>query len=389
MKKNIIKLNDVKNANILAILELLIRNDGLSRIEIAEKLACDNTTVTRAVRELVSRGIIVPRGRTELAHGRPRVGLTVNPEGPVLLGIALEPECITGVLADLRGNVRCRECTRFGETPPRKVFLDAAETLLRSLVKTAGSRLTGVGAAVFGSYSGPDCRLESAAAFPALNGLALQPFLDNASGRRVLISGTLVAETQFLMKRNPLLASGSALLIFADEGIGLVAAENGRQLFSRGNRAGELGHNICVPDGLPCACGRRGCLETVASIPAVLDRCREKLGRQKLRFEDLPALLNSGSLPVVEAVESAAHSLGIAAANQLNNFPADRLVIAGRILTLGERYSSMLQETMKTTAFPSNRNALPAILLAEREPFCRACGAALLAEAAALHALVE
>ena len=47
-KEKILKLNDIKARNMLALLELLLQHDSLSRIELAHKMNCDNTTVTRA-----------------------------------------------------------------------------------------------------------------------------------------------------------------------------------------------------------------------------------------------------------------------------------------------------------------------------------------------------
>ena len=94
MQKNIIKLNDVKTNNTLALLKLFLHRTEISRIEIAEELSCDNTTVTRAVRELINRKIIIQGTKKEQDHGRPRVMLKLNPEGPAFIGISLESDRI-------------------------------------------------------------------------------------------------------------------------------------------------------------------------------------------------------------------------------------------------------------------------------------------------------
>ncbi|MGH2465484.1 MAG: ROK family protein, partial [Candidatus Limnocylindrales bacterium] len=41
--------------------------------------------------------------------------------------------------------------------------------------------------------------------------------------------------------------------------------------------AGEIGHVIVEPDGAPCRCGQRGCLETVASGPFIARRAAAAL----------------------------------------------------------------------------------------------------------------
>ena len=95
MTKKIITLNEVKRNNLRSVLALLLRSEGLSRIEIAGILGCDNTTVSRAVRELIDRGIINTGNKNGSSNGRPRVTLRMNPAGPSLIGIALESDGVT------------------------------------------------------------------------------------------------------------------------------------------------------------------------------------------------------------------------------------------------------------------------------------------------------
>ncbi|MBQ6596668.1 MAG: winged helix-turn-helix transcriptional regulator, partial [Lentisphaeria bacterium] len=108
MKEKILKLNDIKNTNLQTVLDILLQSDGLSRTEIARRTGCDNTTVTRAVRELISRGILIPGEKIEQKYGRPQQTLKFNPSGPILIGISLEAERINGVITDLRGEIRER-----------------------------------------------------------------------------------------------------------------------------------------------------------------------------------------------------------------------------------------------------------------------------------------
>ena len=58
---------------------------------------------------------------------------------------------------------------------------------------------------------------------------------------------------------------GSLLAVFVGTGVGSGAVLDGRLWRGAGNAAGEVGHTQVVPDGLPCRCGRRGCLEQYVS----------------------------------------------------------------------------------------------------------------------------
>jgi predicted NBD/HSP70 family sugar kinase len=59
-------------------------------------------------------------------------------------------------------------------------------------------------------------------------------------------------------------------------GIGAGIISEGRLYSGAAGGAGEIGHIQVVPDGLRCRCGLRGCLETVAAAPAILEQARQR-----------------------------------------------------------------------------------------------------------------
>jgi glucokinase len=61
------------------------------------------------------------------------------------------------------------------------------------------------------------------------------------------------------------LGAASVVAVFVGTGVGSGAVLDGRLWRGAGNAAGEVGHTQVVADGLPCACGARGCLERYAS----------------------------------------------------------------------------------------------------------------------------
>ena len=355
MKEKIIKLNDIKKINLQAVLDLLLQTEGLSRIELAKKIGCDNTTISRAVRQLIERGIIVQGEKAAQGHGRPRIALRINPDGPLLMGISLEAERITGVLTDLRGNVKIRDQVIFAEKTSKNTFLDTIKAVIGRLKKNAGSQLMGIGAAVFGSYAGPEITISNAAAMPDLNGMAMRPFFSETAGTDVVICDHLVSEMSFLVSVRPKLNTGMVMLVSLGSGIGSLIAENGRLLFARNNHASELGHSIYVPDGIPCSCGRKGCLETVASLRVLRELCRQKLNNPDLSYDELCMILQGGRDGGVldSELDRVARFLGLAISNQINNYPADSLVITGRMLKLGIRFQSILKKRITENLFAS------------------------------------
>jgi glucokinase len=82
---------------------------------------------------------------------------------------------------------------------------------------------------------------------------------------------------------------------FVPIGTGISAALvlDGRP-YAGGGWAGEIGH-IDVGSGLPCPCGARGCLETVASAAAIARRYTERSGRPVAGALDVAGRLSPGS----------------------------------------------------------------------------------------------
>ena len=72
-------LKDVKRKNRQTVVNSLIENNGLSRVEIAQKTELAPSTVSTLVTELIGDGILIEAGSIGTA-GRSRTVLTVNPE---------------------------------------------------------------------------------------------------------------------------------------------------------------------------------------------------------------------------------------------------------------------------------------------------------------------
>jgi predicted NBD/HSP70 family sugar kinase len=74
--------------------------------------------------------------------------------------------------------------------------------------------------------------------------------------------------------------SQSYRLFTLGTGIGGGIAIDGKLRLGRFGAAGELGHQTIVPNGPPCGCGSRGCLETLASGTALVvgEAVKERVG---------------------------------------------------------------------------------------------------------------
>jgi predicted NBD/HSP70 family sugar kinase len=116
--------------------------------------------------------------------------------------------------------------------------------------------------------------------------------------------------------------------------------------------AGELGHTPLDPDGIVCRCGSRGCLETVASVTAVLEMLRPTLG-PRLTLGDVLDLAARGDRACGRVIEDVGRNIGRGVAVLGNLFDPALVLLGGPLAAAGEPFLDAVRETVRRTCIPS------------------------------------
>jgi predicted NBD/HSP70 family sugar kinase len=122
----------------------------------------------------------------------------------------------------------------------------------------------------------------------------------------------------------------------------------------RGHRgfAGEIGHITVDPDGRPCGCGNRGCLETVACDTALARRLSRRL-RRRLDIDEVVRLVRSGRLDAREECRDLVDSLAIGLATVINIFNPATLFVHGQFFDADDRlFDQVIDHTSKRALAP-------------------------------------
>lgn len=129
---------------------------------------------------------------------------------------------------------------------------------------------------------------------------------------------------------------GVAHSLFVPVGTGIAAAliVDGAIYAGAAGAAGELGHLIVAPDGEPCACGQRGCVETYASASAISRRFHARTGELLTAAEVAGRLAADPAAREVWADAVGALALGLAACTML--FDPELIVLGGGLATSGD-----------------------------------------------------
>ena len=144
-------------------------------------------------------------------------------------------------------------------------------------------------------------------------------------------------------------------------GVGGGVVLNGRVHFGKGALAGEIGHHIVEPNGLKCGCGSIGCLETVASAPAlVASVIRAYLHGRSPVLHDLTEgnlsavtaktitqAARQGDAACREALERVAMYLGVATANVATLIAPECIVLGGGLAGASDFFFPVIEKTWR------------------------------------------
>lgn len=180
---------------------------------------------------------------------------------------------------------------------------------------------------------------------PAWRGLAVRALLEERLGLPVAIeddaNAAALAEWTFGAGQG----RQHLIVIMAGTGIGAGLILGGRLFRGRRGWAGELGHLVVLPGGPECACGRRGCLQAVASGRALE---RSAAARGLASAADIGAAAARGEAWAQRAVEECGRWLGLATANVVNLLDLEAVVIGGGLTALGAPWWSAIDAALRS-----------------------------------------
>lgn len=120
----------------------------------------------------------------------------------------------------------------------------------------------------------------------------------------------------------------NVLVISVGTGIGAGIVLDGKPYKGKESWAGEVGHFIVVPDGINCACGRNGCLQSTAS-GQYLENIAKENGRKNVK--ELLNASKNGEEWANEALRTSGFWIGLTAANIVNLLNLECTIITGKL----------------------------------------------------------
>ena len=344
----------LRDRNRQRVVDVLRLRGRTSQADLARATGLSRTTIHTVVVELKEAGVVleVDGARPGGSSGRPAVQLVLQNTSRAVLGIDFGHSHVQVAVADLAHNVLAERHRDLDVNHRAKEALDAAGEMAAEVLAEAGidrSRVVAAGIGIPGPVDRERGTAGSATILPGWVGLRIADAMQKRLGLPVDIENDAnlgaLAELTWGAGRE----CSNFAYIKAATGIGAGLVIDGALLRGATGTAGEIGHTTLDERGALCYCGNRGCLETVASGPAITRLVAEGNGEAPTLAEVIERAA-AGDIRCRRAISDAGREIGVAVAGLCNLINPERVIIGGLLSRAGNILLQPIRESIRRHA---------------------------------------
>lgn len=144
--------------------------------------------------------------------------------------------------------------------------------------------------------------------------------------------------------------------------------------------AGELGHTTVIPDGPPCPCGNRGCLQALIGEKAILERghylAQMKGQTPPETLEDISSRSGTDGF-YFRLTEETAEYLSVSIGNLISLLNPDKIVLSGPVVSGWPELTELVRKNIEYRAIQHNQKVVN-VISSDRGIYTAATGSAFL-----------
>lgn len=334
------------------LLKAVADHGPLSRSELAVLAGLSKAAITGLSRELIQDGALE---EGEIAapsrQGRPSILLRLNPTHGYFVGASIVEEPVTMVLTDFHGAVLGQRTAPWSNDP--QAIAATIREAVPHLLGEAGvpaERLRGIGVALSGLVNHDQDRclhsanlgwIDQPVAAVVERATGVPTFLENDA------NAVATGERLYGLARDH---RTFTTVTFGDS-IGCAHYVDGALYRGHGGGAGEIAHCTIEPGGLPCRCGKRGCLDTVAPRQAILAQARSR-GLDASTMAQVEALAAQGNADAIAILHRAGAALGLAIAHVIQVNDPEFVLVVDVEGAMGPLFRTVTQQAIEANVLP-------------------------------------
>mgnify|MGYP001309161445 FL=1 len=353
----------LREANRARIVASLKRHGHLTQVELAGSTGLSPATVSNIVKELAASGVL--NTAVTSRSGRRATEVTLARQLGLVAGLHFSSRHLRVAISDVGRTIVVENHVPLALDHRHDRELDRAALLLSDMLESVNASfddLLAVGMAVPVPI---DSRNGMVATPGLLRGWENVPIAESLRTRievPVFVDNEAnlggLAEVRFGAAR------GADVAAYIEVGHSISAGLLIDGALFRGvtGKAGQIGHVTIDENGPICRCGGRGCLDTLASGPALLELFRDDPGMQ--RMSDLLVMAEAGDASARRVIADAGRHIGTAAASLCNLFDPQLLVLGGELSQAGETLLAPLRHALERSAL-AGRDGVPEVVQGE------------------------
>jgi N-acetylglucosamine repressor len=355
------------------------------RAQVSRWTNLNPATVTGIVSDLAEEGLIQEvsgRGPTPgPTGGRPPMMLQLNNDARRILAIDLEPDVLRVALVGMSINlVDYREEMVDRRSKPDKVIEKIVRLCREVLGQGRRRRIDGIGLSLPGLIDRDQGILIGSTNMPNWHNVPIRDMLETQLGQTVKAERSVHLAALYEDWAAPTEQNSTKVVISLRTGIGMSCIRRGELYMGAGGYDGEVGHTLIDINGEKCECGNIGCLETFVRADAVRGRVERMMSQgrcraiaaaiadgERLRPDLVYRFAKNGDADAAEIVRDVGKYVGIAAANLVNLFAPDALIVCGSIDTADELILDAIRQQVDQRSLPQLQRHLTVRLGAAKE----------------------
>ena len=261
-----------KRMNFIAVMEHLYKKPEDTAQGIALEIGLSIPTVTAIIKQLMQKGIVYKTGQLKSSGGRRPAVYAVNYNAFCAIGLDVYESGANIVLINLNADIIAGEFLnlKFEDVPEYWNTLKSFSDAFLKKNQPESSEFLGVSfslpcvfyrdnlkkAELSRKLSPPDKPIELDYLYSAFGEDTLVMNNGRLAGMSAIWNKSIHRSVVYIMLNKEV--SGAVLPVY--------------QSLVLGERAGEFGHTILYPNGKPCTCGNKGCLNAYCSARVLLEK---------------------------------------------------------------------------------------------------------------------
>lgn len=355
--------SQVRTSTSQMVLKTIYDHGTVSRADVARTTHFTPPTVSDAVSGLLAAGLVEEIGPGASTGGKRPTLLRIVDNSRHLIGLDLAVGDLRGAILNLRGEIQYRLdlplLDRGGDAA-----LALAYELVDSLIAVANRPLLGIGIGAPGlvdATTGMVCHAVNL----GWRDVPLAALLQQRYNLPVHMANDcqVAALAEYTFSTGDL--TMPLVVVKVGYGVGAGIIVNGQLLHGQPYGAGEIGHVVVAPDGAPCRCGNRGCLETIVSRQPIMRRV-QTLARaaatpqlaafanapEMITFDTVCELYEAGDEAVQQVIGEVGRYLGLVIANLISVLGCCRVLLAGSVTSFGRGLIDVIWDEAGRRALP-------------------------------------